>query len=145
VHLIIGGDGEQRDELECLSRKLGVGASFVGFYDDLPALLASIDVFVMPSLSEGLGVAVLEAMAAGKPVVASAVGGLKESVLDGATGFSVPPSDAGAIADAIAKLISDPSMAKTYGLSGRARVREKFSLENMARLNEKLYYELVKQ
>lgn len=143
IHLVIGGDGEQRDELERLARDLGVGASFVGFYADMPALLASIDVFAMPSLSEGLGVAVLEAMAAGRPVVASAVGGLRESVVDGVTGFSVPPADARALAEGIGKLVANPSLAAELGSAGRARARENFSLENMARLNEELYYELV--
>ncbi len=143
VHLIIAGDGEQRGELESLASELGVGASFVGFYADMPALFASIDVFVMPSLSEGLGVAVLEAMAAGKPVVASAVGGLRESVVDGVTGYSIPPADPEALAEAIGKLIANPAMAAEFGSAGRARAREKFSLENMARGNEALYYELV--
>lgn len=143
VHLVIGGDGEQREDLQRLAAELGVAASFVGFYADMPALLASIDVFAMPSLSEGLGVAVLEAMAAGKPVVASAVGGLRESVVDGVTGFSVPPSDSQALAGAIGKIAANPALAAEFGAAGRARVREKFSLENMARLNEKLYYELV--
>ncbi len=144
VHLVIGGEGEQRGELERLARELGVGASFVGFYDDMPALLASIDLFAMPSLSEGLGVAVLEAMAAGKPVVASAVGGLRESVVDGVTGFSVPPADARALAEGIGKLMANPSLAAEFGSAGRARARANFSLENMARGNEALYYELVR-
>jgi glycosyltransferase involved in cell wall biosynthesis len=143
VHLLIAGDGEQRAELEGLARDLSVASSFLGFYPDMPALLASADVFVMPSLSEGLGVGVLEAMAAGKPVVASAVGGLKESVIDGATGFSIPPADPEALAEAIEKLVSNPALAAQLGSAGRARARENYSLENMARGNEALYYELV--
>lgn len=143
VHLVIAGDGEQRAELEKLARDLDVAVSFVGFYSDMPALLASADVFVMASLSEGLGVAVLEAMAAGKPVVASAVGGLRESVVDGVTGFSVPPADSEALAEGIEKLISNPAMAAEFGAAGRARVRANYSLEYMARANESLYYELL--
>lgn len=143
IHLVIAGDGPQRPELETLARDLGVAASFVGFYADMPALLASIDVFVMPSLSEGLGVAVLEAMAAGKPVVASAVGGLRESVVDGATGWSVAPANSQALAQGIAKLIANPAMAVEFGSAGRARVRAEFSLENMARGNEALYHALL--
>jgi len=145
VHLVIAGDGEQREELERLARDLDIAASFIGFYSDMPTLLATADVFVMPSLSEGLGVAVLEAMAAGKPVVASAVGGLRESVLDGATGFSVPPADSEALAEGIAKLISNPAMATEFGLAGRARARANYSLDNMARSNEALYHELVNE
>jgi len=143
IDLVIAGDGEQRAELERLARDLEVAASFVGFYSDMPALLATADVFVMPSLSEGLGVAVLEAMAAGKPVVASAVGGLRESVLDGATGLLVPPADSEALAEGIGKLISNPAMAAEFGAAGRARARANYSLEYMARGNESLYYELV--
>ena len=143
VHLVIAGDGEQRAELEQLARDLGVSASFVGFYPDMPALLASIDIFAMPSLSEGLVVAVLEAMAAGRPVVASAVGGLRESVINGVTGFSVPRMNSEALAEGIAKLIANPTMAAEFGLAGQARVRSNYSLEYMARGNEALYYELV--
>lgn len=145
VHLIIAGDGEQRNELESFAREKGVSASFLGFRDDMPAILASSDVFAMPSLAEGLGVAVLEAMAAGRPVVASAVGGLRESVLDGVTGFSVPPANPEALAEAIARLIANPSMAAQFGAAGRARARSNYSLENMARKNEALYVELVEQ
>lgn len=143
VHLVIGGDGEQRPQLEVLARERGVGASFVGFYADMPSLLASVDVFVMASLSEGLGVAVLEAMAAGKPVVASAVGGLRESVIDGVTGYSIPAADPQALAEGIAKIIANPAMAAEFGSAGRARARANYSLENMASGNESLYYELV--
>lgn len=143
IHLIIAGIGELRAELEKLANDLGVNASFLGFYKDTPALLASIDVFVMASLAEGLGVAVLEAMAAGKPVVASAVGGLRESVIDGKTGFQVPPADSSALAHAIDTLVSSPKMAREYGLAGQERVRSNYSLENMAKKNEALYFELM--
>lgn len=143
IHLVIAGDGELRSELEQLAREIDVAASFIGFCDDMPSLLASVDVFAMPSLNEGLGVAVLEAMAAGKPVVASAVGGLKESVVDGVTGFLVPPADPSSLAEAIGKLINDPSLAAKFGSAGRARARADFSLENMARRNEELYSELL--
>lgn len=145
VHLVIAGDGEQRAELERLVRDLGVSASFVGFYPDMPTLLATADVFVMASLSEGLGVAVLEAMAAGKPVVASAVGGLRESVVDGVTGYSIRPADSRALADAIGKIISNPALAAEFGSAGRARARANYGLENMARGNEALYYELIRK
>lgn len=145
VCLVIAGNGDQRAELEQLARDLDVSASFLGFYLDMPALLASVDIFAMPSLSEGLGVAVLEAMAAGRPVVASAVGGLKESVIDGVTGFLVPPVNSQALAEGIAKLISNPTLATEFGLAGRARVRLNYSLEDMARANEALYHELVDQ
>ena len=97
----------------------------------------------MPSLFEGLGVAALEAMAAGKPIVATRVGGLAESVLDGQTGILVAPRDGKAIADAVAQLVSDPPMAQRMGLQGRQRALEHFTLAQMAAQNEAYYYELL--
>lgn len=143
IHLVIAGDGDQRAELESLARELGVGASFLGFYADMPSLVASIDIFAMPSMGEGLGVAVLEAMAAGKPVVASAVGGLRESIIDGVTGYLVPARDSQALAGAIGRLIANPTMAVEFGSAGQARASSIYSLDNMARRNEALYYELI--
>lgn len=143
AHLVVAGDGELRPRLATLAARLGAAASFIGFRTDLPGLLADADAFAMPSLSEGLGIAALEAMAAGKPVVASAVGGLTESVVDGVTGFLVPPGDAAAMAEALRKLLVDRPLAVALGVAGRARVRESFSLDNMARRNEKLYFELL--
>jgi glycosyltransferase involved in cell wall biosynthesis len=97
----------------------------------------------MPSLFEGLGVAALEAMAAGKPVVATRVGGLAEAILDGQTGLLVEPCDGRAIADAVAKLISDRPMARHMGLQGRQRVLDQFTLTQMAAQNEAYYYEVL--
>lgn len=145
VRVVIAGDGEQRGELQQNADRLSVECSFLGRYSDMPALLASSDIFVMPSLSEGLGVAVLEAMAAGKPVVASAVGGLKESVIDGKTGYLIPPANPQALADALMKLLSNPSLVDQLGSAGQARAAEKYSLENMAKGNESLYHTLVHQ
>lgn len=143
LHLVIAGDGPRRDELRAAADRLGVSASFLGFHRDMPRLLASLDVLAMPSLTEGLGIAALEGMAAGKPVVASAVGGLKESIVDGETGFLVPARDSAALGDAIGKLVSDPALARRLGSAGQARVREKYSLINMAKRNEALYLELL--
>lgn len=143
VHLIIAGEGEQRAELEQLADKLNVAASFVGFRKDMPNVLATVNAFAMPALAEGLGIAVIEAMAAGRPVIASAVGGLRESVIDGETGFLIAPRDPRALADAIGKLIDNPGLASSFGAAGQARAREHFSLANMAARNEALYYELI--
>ncbi|MGZ8498146.1 MAG: glycosyltransferase, partial [Candidatus Binatia bacterium] len=92
---------------------------------------------------EGLGVAALEAMAAGKPVVATRVGGLAESVLDGQTGLLVAPRDGRAIADAVAQLVNDPQLLHRMGAQGRQRVVEHFTLTQMAVQNEAYYYELL--
>ncbi len=142
---LIGGDGSLREKLENKARALGLGDSvtFLGFVSKPEEFLGGIDIFVMPSLFEGLGVAALEAMAAGKPVVASRVGGLAESVLEGQTGLLVPPRDGRAIADAVAKLIADSLGARNMGLRGRQRVLENFTLAQMAARNEAYYYELL--
>ncbi|MGE5218539.1 MAG: glycosyltransferase family 4 protein [Chloroflexota bacterium] len=141
----IAGAGPLRSALEAEAARAGLRdeVSFVGFIDDPAAFLADIDLVAMPSLFEGLGVAALEAMAAAKPVIAFNVGGLAESVVDGFTGLLVPPRDAGALASAIAKLVGSPGLAETMGLQGRERVRQHFSLDNMARQNESYYFELL--
>ena len=141
----IGGDGPMRARLEQEAARLDLGdeVHFLGFVTDTARFHAATDIFTMPSLYEGLGVAALEAMAAGKPVVATRVGGLTESVVDGNNGFLVPPRDPAALASAIAQLARSHSLAQEMGSHGRERVRQKFSLENMARQNESYYCELL--
>ncbi|HKA33789.1 MAG TPA: glycosyltransferase family 4 protein [Candidatus Binatia bacterium] len=141
----IAGDGSQKNRLREMTRDLGLQADveFAGFVTDVPAFMRTIDVFVLPSLYEGLGVAALEAMAAARPVVASAVGGLKDSVVDGETGLLVPPASAAALADAIGAIATEAERMRTMGESGRARLREHFTMERMARANEDFYYDLL--
>lgn len=142
---LIGGTGALGEKLQRQAQTLGLGdcLKFLGFVAKPEEFLRAIDIFVMPSLFEGLGVAALEAMAAGKPVVASRVGGLAESVLDGETGFLVAPRDSGAIAGAVVKLINDAPLARRMGAQGRQRALEHFTLEQMAARNEAYYYELL--
>ncbi len=139
------GDGPLRAALEHEAQGLGLAeeTSFAGFVADTAEFLAGVDVIVMPSLFEGLGVAALEAMAAGKPVIASRVGGLAESVLDGETGFLVAPGEAPALAEAIARVAAAPALAADLGRRGRERVLRHFTLEQMALQNESYYYELL--
>jgi glycosyltransferase involved in cell wall biosynthesis len=139
------GDGPLLAQLKQDVARLGLGDNvcFLGFITDAPDFLASIDILAMPSLHEGLGVAALEAMAGGKSVVATRVGGLTESVLDGVTGLLVPPRDPAALAAAIARLVHSPSLARSMGDQARERVRQHFSLENMARQNESYYYDIL--
>lgn len=143
VHLVIAGDGELRPDMEKLAQEHNAPVTFLGFCADTSSVLASVDIFIMPSLSEGLGIAAIEAMAAGKPVVASYVGGLRESIVDGVTGYHVPPMDPDAICEAVGKLIADPESADQFARAGQARAREKYSLYNMAVKNEMLYQELL--
>jgi glycosyltransferase involved in cell wall biosynthesis len=98
-----------------------------------------LDVFVLPSLHEGLGVAALEAMACGLAVVASATGGLAQTVVDGLTGIHVTAGEARALADAVARLAAEPALRAAMGAAGRARVCEKYGMDAMARATLELY------
>jgi glycosyltransferase involved in cell wall biosynthesis len=144
--LVLGGDGSLRQALEQMAQSLGLQqeVTFLGFISDVPKFLASLDIFVLPSLYEGLGVAALEAMAAGKAVVASRVGGLAELVTDSETGFLVSPGDAQALAAAVAKLIGDKNLRAAFGQNGAARVREQFTIEQMAKKTEDCYYAILR-
>lgn len=139
------GEGSRKDELQGLVQRLGLQEEvhFLGFVSDVPRFLASIDLLVLPSLYEGLGVSVLEAMAAGKAVVASRVGGLPELVEDSVTGLLIPPKDPPALAAAIAGLVSQRNRIKEMGENARERVEQNFTMERMAKQNEEYYYELL--
>ncbi|MCP3916358.1 MAG: glycosyltransferase [bacterium] len=137
----IAGDGAERAALEALAReRLPEGrVRLLGRRADVPDLLAACDLFVMPSRAEGLGVAALEAMAAGRAVVASGVGGLGEVVEDGSTGALVAPDDPGALAAALGGLINDGPRRDAYAAAGRARVDEVFLDERMVDAYERMY------
>jgi len=145
ARFLIVGDGPERAALEAQARSLDISSrvSFLGHRRDVPALLASADVFVLPSLFEGLPLSVLEAMAAAKPVVASRVGGTDEAVLDGVTGILVPPSDPAALTRAIRSVLADPALGQRLGTAGRARVHRTFSAQGMVRAVESVYDELL--
>jgi sugar transferase (PEP-CTERM/EpsH1 system associated) len=127
------GDGPERAALEALARELGltVLTDFVGFRDDVAAELRKLDVFVLPSLNEGISNTVLEAMACGLPVVATAVGGNPELVDDGRTGRLVAAGDAAALADCLARYAVDRALARAHGVAGRLRVEREFSIPRM--------------
>jgi glycosyltransferase involved in cell wall biosynthesis len=104
-----------------------------------------MDVFVMPSLSEGLSIALLEAMAARKPVVTTKVGGNPEIVVDGETGYLVPAKDVQSLASAILDMLSNPDQRIRFGENGRRRVEERFSLVTMAEGYQKLYTAAIEE
>lgn len=139
------GDGPERDRLEALSRSLGVHdrVEFLGFRSDVRELVRQCDLFVLPSLDEGLPLAVLEAMMVGKPVVATRAGGTSEAVLDGVTGIVVEPRDVAALADAVRTVLADPELAARMGAAGRVRARSRFSADAMGDAVAGVYEELL--
>jgi glycosyltransferase involved in cell wall biosynthesis len=149
--LIVGGtsnpyEEKQKKELESLIKKKRIShrVLLTGFISNLEEILASIDIFVLPSVKEGVPAAILEAMVAKKPVIASNVGGIPEVVIDGETGFLVEPKNPKVIAEKIIFLLKNPEKAKEMGESGYQRIKNYFTLEKMAREHEKLYEELIK-
>jgi glycosyltransferase involved in cell wall biosynthesis len=134
---VVAGDGPQRAVLEQLAA--GTRVRFLGARDDVPELLASFAVFAFPSLFEGLCLAVIEAQAAGVPVVATPVGGIRETVVDGETGLLVPTGDPPALAAAIRRLLEDRVAAEAMAAEAKRRVRERFSIERMVDETLRLY------
>jgi glycosyltransferase involved in cell wall biosynthesis len=116
---------------------------FLGFREDVPAILKDLDVFVLSSTSEGFPLVTLEAMAAGKPVVVTRCGGPQEVVEDGRTGTLVPIADADALASGISGFLSDPARAAQFGASGREKVEREFSISRMVEQYEQLYERLL--
>jgi L-malate glycosyltransferase len=147
---MIGAHSSERgyqSDMEVLARQLSIEhrVIFTGQRQDVTEILRDVDLVVHPSLTEGLSNVILEAMAAGSPVVASRVGGNPELVQDGRTGFLVPPQNAEAIADAICRLLDQPPMAQAFGEAARQRVIDEFSIERMLSKTENLYFRLLEK
>jgi glycosyltransferase involved in cell wall biosynthesis len=134
VRFWIAGEGVLRERLEARIRRLGLEnvVTLLGQQPDVAAIMAASDVFVMPSLGEGLSNVLLEAMTLAKPVVATRVGGTPEVVRDGETGWLVPPREPAALAAAILKVLRDPDLAARVGVSGRDLVARRFSAARVA-------------
>jgi L-malate glycosyltransferase len=141
LRCFIAGAGPLRDAIatEIDQRKLGDCVSLIGPLEDPRSLLWALDIFVMPSRMEGLGVAVLEAMACGVPIVACAVGGLREAVEHGRTGLLVGPKDPSALARALTRLATTPRLRAAMGAAGRETVVARFAMEKMATRTLELY------
>jgi glycosyltransferase involved in cell wall biosynthesis len=138
---LIVGDGEERPRIERAAQQAGVGDMFVflGQRADIPDLLSCCDLFVLPSLAEGLPNAILEAMASGLPVVATRVGGIPEIIEDGRTGLMVPPKDPKALAEAIMRVLRDAEFATMLADSGQERVHSEFSFHRAVESLNHLY------
>jgi len=149
--LIVGGGGSKtQSKIDLLKHKaealnISQHLVFTGWRSDIPEILSLFDIFILPSLAEGLGRSMLESMAAGKPVVASNVGGIPEAVEDGKTGILVPPQDYHALAKAISFLLDNPEKTEVMGRAGRERAKKMFSEEGMIENICSLYEELLKR
>lgn len=141
----IAGDGPEREALENFARRgtQPERVRFLGRREDVGDLLAACDVFVLPSHAEGLGVSALEAMAAGRAVVATRVGGLADAVVEGLTGLLVSPLDPPELAEAMERVANDDALRSRLGAAGPARIAEKFLPEAMVASYERIYREVI--
>jgi glycosyltransferase involved in cell wall biosynthesis len=143
---VLAGDGELRERLAKEARaKLGDRVIFLGWVEDLPTLYSAFDVVALTSKLEGTPVALIEASAAARPVVATRVGGVREVVRDGNTGLLVAPGDARAVATSIAGLLDDLAGAAKMGQEGRTWVRDRFAQERLAESLAELYQSLLER
>ncbi|HVK14186.1 MAG TPA: glycosyltransferase [Gemmataceae bacterium] len=145
ARLVLVGDGPQREPLTALAADLGIAdrVTFAGVQGRPEEYLAAMDVFALTSRSEGTPLAVLEAWAAGKPVVASAVGGLPELIRDDDTGLLFPAGDAAALSERLTRLAADPAARTRLGEAGRARAVAEFDVQVMADAYDRHYRELL--
>jgi len=143
--LLVIGDGPLRGALEALAVEVGVSehVTFLGAREDVPNLLAAIDVFVLPSISEGLSLTLLECCAAGRPMVATDVGGNREVIRHGENGLLVPPGDEQALAFAVTGVLTDHQRAARMGEAARRRFEAEFSLDTMVSRYRALYERLL--
>jgi len=145
LHLIIAGDGPERSLIEHMAQKLNLNVTMTGRlrHSEIPRVLSAIDIFVNPSLTEGLPIAVMEAMAMQKPVVATDVGGTQDLVKDGENGFLVPPCDISALTFAIKRLAQDADMRLKMGTVGRTIVERDFSFSTIVPKVNNVYKEAI--
>ena len=144
ARVVILGEGELRGELSRLIHELGLERHVLlpGFRPDVLSLLKAFDVFVMPSITEGLGTSILDAMACTKAVVASDVGGIPEVVERDVTGLLVPARDASALGAAVIRLLRDPALTSRLAAAGRARVERRFTADRMVQETLDVYRRL---
>lgn len=147
VQFLLVGSGPLEEEIRALTKKLGIEKKvvFAGHREDIPELLSSMDIFVLSSKSEGHPYSLIEALAQGKPVVATRVGGVSDVVVNGKNGYLVPPKNSHQLAQAIIKLLKDTDLRRSFGKEGKRVARQNFSLKRMVSETELLYRKLVAQ
>ena len=145
LRLLIAGSGPMETELRAAAANLGIAAQvwFAGARGDIPAIMRAMDVFVLPSMNEGISNTVLEAMASGLPVIACRVGGNPELVQDGLTGRLYDDAVPNALADAMRDYVSDTDQARRHGTAARTRVVTVFGIDTMVAGYRKLYNKLL--
>ena len=142
---LLAGEGPERQSLELQANELGLHSRvlFLGYRNDIPDLLALCDLFVLPSVYEGMPIALIEAMGAGKPVIATDLPGCKELITHGENGWIIPAADSLTLADSIQMLLKIPWLAHRLGQAGQAYVRERLSMDIVTRRITQLYTELL--
>jgi glycosyltransferase involved in cell wall biosynthesis len=145
TRFVIVGEGELESDLKRRARDLGIAGQviFPGFRDDVSSFLSIFRIFVMPSHMEGLGTAVLDALAVRLPVIATTAGGIPEMIRDGVNGLLVPVRDPAALARALVSLLRDPARAQALGEEGYRTVRREFSVETMVEQTRGIYQEVL--
>lgn len=146
LRFIFFGQGPYQAEIEadCRARGLEERVTFAGFRNDLPRILPNLDLVVHPALMEGLGVSLLQAAAAGRPMVGARAGGIPEVIRDGVNGYLVPPGEVDALAARTIELLLDRQQAESFGTNGRRLVEEEFSIPSMIAAYQSLYAELLR-
>jgi glycosyltransferase involved in cell wall biosynthesis len=144
AQLALVGSGQDESKLRQLAEDLAIASKvhFLGWREDIPRLLSALDVYVQPSLSEGLPMSILEAAATGLPIVATNVGGIPEIITDGRYGMLVAPGDEAALAEAVGDLLADTASRETFGAQVRKHVMQHFSADSMAAAYADVYRSL---
>lgn len=145
VEFVIAGSGPEEDNLRRLARELQIAehVTFIPNLSDFAEALLAMDIFCLPSLQQGIGTIMLEAMALGRPVIGTRVGGVYRVIRDGETGLLVPPSDSVKLAERMIELLDDPERARAIGAAAQAEVRQEFSVEQMVQRTAALYREVL--
>jgi glycosyltransferase involved in cell wall biosynthesis len=145
LKIVIVSEGPDRKPIEDMIQQFGLQSNvfLAGQHSDMPAIYAAMDIFVLPSLNEGLPMTILEAMAASKPVIASRVGAIPSVIKDGETGLLVDPGDVNGLQDALARLLTDSDLCRHIGVAGQDWVSRNYTSEAMALKYLEMYDEVL--